>query len=171
MYVNNLYLRKIRELFKIKNDSKEKVERYVQKVREEWVEENMIDFYFFGQPDLDYLVRYYLACQAYVNKIMYEKVVTNLRKRLKNGCTACRYCMPCPFGVDIPGNFAIWNQYGMYDNKETFKNRVNHFIKNDKFADKCVKCGRCETLCPQHITIRDDLEHIIKDYNNIQYNN
>lgn len=104
-------------------------------------------------------------------KIMYEKVVTNLRKRLKNGCTACRYCMPCPFGVDIPGNFAIWNQYGMYDNKETFKNRVNHFIKNDKFADKCVKCGRCETLCPQHITIRDDLEHIIKDYNNIQYNN
>ena len=74
MYVNNLYLRKIRELFKIKNDSKEKVERYVQKVREEWVEENMIDFYFFGQPDLDYLVRYYLACQAYVNKIMYEKV-------------------------------------------------------------------------------------------------
>ena len=74
MYVNNLYLRKIRELFKIKNDSKEKVERYVQKVREEWVEENMIDFYFFGQPDLDYLVRYYLACQSYVNKIMYEKV-------------------------------------------------------------------------------------------------
>ena len=66
MYVNNLYLRKIRELFKIKNDSKEK--------GEEWVEENMIDFYFFGQPDLDYLVRYYLACQAYVNKIMYEKV-------------------------------------------------------------------------------------------------
>ena len=48
--------------------------------------------------------------------ITIEKVVNSLKSRLKNGCTGCRYCMPCPYGVDIPNNFAIWNQFGMYDN-------------------------------------------------------
>ena len=41
-----------------------------------------------------------------------------IRSRIKNSCTACRYCMPCPAGVDIPGNFAIWNEGSMYDIEE-----------------------------------------------------
>lgn len=44
--------------------------------------------------------------------ITIEKVVSSLKSRLKNGCTGCRYCMPCPYGVDIPNNFAIWNNLG-----------------------------------------------------------
>ena len=41
-----------------------------------------------------------------------------LRRRLKNGCTGCGYCMPCPAGVDIPGSFQIWNGMSMYQNRE-----------------------------------------------------
>ena len=40
--------------------------------------------------------------------------MTELRSRVQNGCTGCRYCMPCPAGVNIPGNFKVWNNYHMY---------------------------------------------------------
>ena len=44
-----------------------------------------------------------------------------LLSRVRNGCTGCRYCMPCPAGVNIPGNFSLWNSYGMYRNTEAAK--------------------------------------------------
>lgn len=43
-----------------------------------------------------------------------EKVADTLHKRTQNGCTGCSYCMPCPFGVDIPTNFKYWNNYYIY---------------------------------------------------------
>ena len=45
------------------------------------------------------------------NKI--KAIVEELRSRVQNGCTGCRYCMPCPAGVNIPGNFQVWNRYHM----------------------------------------------------------
>ena len=43
-----------------------------------------------------------------------DEIVKELRSRVQNGCTGCRYCMPCPAGVNIPGNFKVWNNYHMY---------------------------------------------------------
>ena len=43
-----------------------------------------------------------------------KEIVKELRSRVQNGCTGCRYCMPCPAGVNIPGNFKTWNNYHMY---------------------------------------------------------
>ncbi|MDE6419060.1 MAG: aldo/keto reductase, partial [Lachnospiraceae bacterium] len=45
-----------------------------------------------------------------------KEAVKTLRARVKNGCTGCRYCMPCPFGVNIPGTFKLWNTYHTYQN-------------------------------------------------------
>ncbi|CRZ34802.1 hypothetical protein DFR55_1253 [Herbinix hemicellulosilytica] len=89
-----------------------------------------------------------------------EKVRSVLKARVNNSCTACRYCMPCPAGVDIPRNFALWNKYGIYRNKNDIRwNWQNNF--DDKLkAKNCVQCGKCEKVCPQKISIRKDLQKL-----------
>lgn len=89
-----------------------------------------------------------------------EKVRTVLRARVKNSCTACKYCMPCPAGVDIPRNFAIWNKYGIYRNKNDIKWNWENGFKDEEKAKHCVQCGKCEKVCPQKISIREDLKKL-----------
>ncbi len=86
-------------------------------------------------------------------------VAKKVRDSRFNTCTKCRYCMPCPAGVDIPGNFAVMNEYAMFNDQAKARRR---FSELDGSADKCVQCGKCETLCPQHISIREDLKKGIK---------
>ncbi len=92
-----------------------------------------------------------------------KKAVVKFKARIKNPCTGCRYCMPCPSGVNIPRNFSAWNKYSMYDNMRVVAWAVNDMKEKGETADKCVKCGKCEKLCPQHISIRSDLEKVCKD--------
>lgn len=91
------------------------------------------------------------------------KAAATIRKRVANECTGCGYCMPCPAGVNIPQNFHIWNQYHMYMNAGGLNWMWNNEIGEEQKADKCIKCGKCETLCPQKIAIREDLEKILKE--------
>ncbi len=85
-----------------------------------------------------------------------QEVVATLNSRVKNGCTGCGYCMPCPFGVDIPGTFRLWNTYHMYQNYNMVKWGWEH--KDEKALPKnCAKCGKCEQICPQGLRIREDL--------------
>lgn len=86
-----------------------------------------------------------------------EDVVKEVKSRINVGCTACRYCMPCPFGIDIPRNFAIWNRYGMYRNVGDARWNYLMNMKPEERADQCKKCGKCETVCPQHLPIRKKL--------------
>lgn len=86
-----------------------------------------------------------------------EQVADRIRKHVFNGCTGCRYCMPCPNGVDIPGNFSIWNEYGMYRNAGSTKWRWNNHLSDEKKAKNCLSCGACEAVCPQHLSIIDNL--------------
>ena len=89
-----------------------------------------------------------------------KDVVAAVKARVKNGCTNCRYCMPCPFGVDIPRNFAIWNNYSMYGNAGGAKWSYYNDMKAENRADQCKKCGACEKACPQAIQIRDNLAQV-----------
>lgn len=89
-----------------------------------------------------------------------EKVRTVLRARVKNSCTACKYCMPCPAGVDIPKNFALWNKYSIYRNKNDIKWNWENSLKDKEKAKYCVQCGKCEKVCPQKISIREDLKKL-----------
>lgn len=84
-------------------------------------------------------------------------VVQKLRARVQNNCTGCRYCMPCPAGVNIPANFKIWNDYNIYQSYQVVKNRWEGMPEGER-PQNCVKCGACEAKCPQHIKIREDLE-------------
>lgn len=92
-----------------------------------------------------------------------EAAAGAIRSLVKNGCTACRYCMPCPFGVDIPGTFALWNNASMYGETEKSRAAYREKKENGESADLCRKCGKCETVCPQAISIRRDLEEAEKE--------
>lgn len=99
---------------------------------------------------------------------MVSQVAANIKKRTRNGCTGCAYCMPCPFGVDIPKNFRIWNDFSMYGNKEKTKQAFFQDLAPDSSADQCQKCGKCETVCPQSISIRKDLENASIELNSLK---
>ncbi len=89
-----------------------------------------------------------------------EQIKKIIREREKVGCTGCRYCMPCPKGVDIPGNFYYYNL--MYMEKKSsarFEFAQNMGMRKEPgFASQCVGCGKCEQHCPQHISIREKLK-------------
>ena len=89
-----------------------------------------------------------------------EKTAAILHSRIKIGCTGCRYCMPCPMGVDIPDNFSIWNKLSMFGQKDAIKKQwAAHFPDAEK-ASHCARCGKCEGVCPQKLPIRASLAQL-----------
>ncbi len=79
-------------------------------------------------------------------------------------CTNCRYCMPCPNGVDIPGNIGSYNEAIMYEKPAAsrghyswweFAFKEQGILDHDPRAAMCVQCGECEEKCPQHIPISE----------------
>ena len=96
-----------------------------------------------------------------------DQVAKTMKSRVKNGCTGCRYCMPCPFGIDISKNFAIWNHEAMYGNPEAAKKKYERELSESARADQCRKCGACEKECPQAIAIRQDLVRVAEDFKNM----
>ncbi len=93
-----------------------------------------------------------------------DKVKEIYISRIKVDCTNCRYCMPCPFGVNIPKNFKYLNMASIYsDVKKQKKKYVSYLNKNEK-SSNCRKCGKCEEACPQNIKIRNMLEEVVKTF-------
>ena len=87
-----------------------------------------------------------------------------INERAKVGCTGCRYCMPCPKGVDIPGTFKCYN--AMFTESKG-KGNLQFFqtvalSKEPAFPSQCVGCGKCEQHCPQNIPIREKLKEADK---------
>ena len=89
-----------------------------------------------------------------------DQVREIIREKEKVPCTGCRYCMPCPKGVDIPGTFACYNT--MYtESKASGRAQYMQTVgltAEPAFASQCVQCGKCELHCPQEIPIRDMLK-------------
>ncbi|MBQ6684128.1 MAG: aldo/keto reductase [Bacteroidales bacterium] len=101
-------------------------------------------------------------------------------------CTGCQYCMPCPYGIDIPGNFAHYNKMvnegnlvELGDNatsedrkayreaRRAFLVGYNRSIDRQRQADHCIGCGRCLHECPQSINIPRklaDIEEAVRSY-------
>jgi predicted aldo/keto reductase-like oxidoreductase len=77
------------------------------------------------------------------------------KKRLADlYCTGCKYCVPCPHGVDIPGVFGLMNTYRLYGLLEHSQSEYRGWMTDEKqTADYCEECGECEPKCPQKIPI------------------
>ena len=82
-------------------------------------------------------------------------------------CTGCGYCMPCPNDVNIPENFKYMNLHRVYGISEYARSAYARLGQPDSWpkglkADACIQCGECETKCPQHIPIIQQLEEVAK---------
>ncbi len=104
-----------------------------------------------------------------------QKIVAQIKaiykEKEKIVCTGCRYCMPCPKGVDIPGNFYYYNLMYM-ENKKTARSgfmQVMGLRENPGYATQCVGCGKCEAHCPQHLPIREKLKEADKHLRPLPY--
>ena len=73
--------------------------------------------------------------------------------------------MPCPMGVNIPKAFDYLNNASLFDDLSTFKENYIKSLKDKESPVNCIKCGKCETICPQHIEIRKSLEETISVFN------
>ncbi len=79
-------------------------------------------------------------------------------------CTACKYCVDsCPKNIPIPELFGCLNSKRMYNNWSA-SYYYNVHTRNGGSAGTCIKCGKCETFCPQHLKIRDLLETVAEEF-------
>ena len=92
---------------------------------------------------------------------VYEKIKTFYRSRIKIPCTNCRYCQPCMVGVEIPDCLAAYNDAFIYNDTAGAKFSYDAFTGFGGDASHCQDCGVCESLCPQHILIRDRLKEVV----------
>ncbi|MFW6014909.1 MAG: aldo/keto reductase [bacterium] len=92
------------------------------------------------------------------------KVIKKVKNKYEDlspiACTGCGYCLPCPNGVNIPGNFTLYNEAKVnekFDEKNIiYNNRWDNKVK----ASNCVACGACEPQCPQNLEIINLLEKV-----------
>lgn len=117
-----------------------------------------------------------LANEAYPNSLtdaelqLIKKVEKKYREIMKTGCTGCRYCTPCPSGVDIASCFEIYD--GMYlsgnekEAKLMYAAKPGGIIRGDVqgYASQCIQCGQCLEKCPQHLDIPSLLEAVVKEF-------
>lgn len=102
---------------------------------------------------------------------LFDAVRAAVNEKMKVPCTGCGYCQPCPAGVDIPGSFRCYNvRY-----TDNFFTGMREYLMCTTFraertnASLCIKCGKCEGHCPQHIAIRRELGQVVKHMENPVY--
>lgn len=96
-------------------------------------------------------------------KEILEKARTELNKIPLIPCTSCNYCTKvCPVNIGISGSFTAMNYLTLYGNKSAALHQAEWLVQGHglKPATECVKCGKCEEACPQHISIRDQLTEL-----------
>jgi len=84
------------------------------------------------------------------------KAAEIFHEKLKVNCTGCSYCLPCPYGVDIPTAFAYYNSYalfGKFNQKLAYALGTRAAGGKSHKASLCQNCGACAKKCPQHLPI------------------
>ena len=117
--------------------------------------------------------------QRFLDKDVAERIVG-----LENiPCNDCKYCMPCPYGIDIPAIFVHYNKCKndgtlprLKMDDEYYQLRRNYLIGLDRAvarmrqADHCIQCGQCEPHCPQNIRIPRELQKISQFVEDLKQN-
>ena len=89
------------------------------------------------------------------------KAIEEIKKFSELYCTGCKYCQPCPAGIDIPHIFEMYTYFNVYGLKEHAKGMMKRYVEREgKTFSDCLNCGKCEKKCPQHLEIRKNLETV-----------
>ncbi|MDA8427015.1 MAG: aldo/keto reductase [Treponema sp.] len=86
---------------------------------------------------------------------VYDAARAAMAAQVKADCTACRYCQPCPSGVEIPEVLAALNASAMWDTKDPW---LTGYTRIGGKPSACTECGQCEGICPQGLPIRSLLK-------------
>ena len=113
--------------------------------------------------------------------VFLEEMATQMMEYPLVNCTDCKYCMPCPWGIDIPGTFQHYNRAvteGTYaqskEQKDYAKLKKAFLVSYDRAvptvrqADHCISCGECLSHCPQSIAIPGQLRRIARYIENLK---
>lgn len=103
---------------------------------------------------------------------VFERVKSVLLQKTKIPCTGCGYCLPCPFGVDIPGCFTHYNEKYLLGDRSArwhYLQQLGVFPTRPANASLCQRCGKCEQHCPQAIPIRQQLQLVSREMEGVFY--
>jgi predicted aldo/keto reductase-like oxidoreductase len=101
-------------------------------------------------------------CLNEKERLLIQEVKETYLEKIEVGCTDCKYCMPCPFGVNIPRALRALNDAKMFGDINTSKKAYFDSVKIGNRADKCVNCKECLEKCPQKINIPKELEKLVE---------
>ncbi len=97
-------------------------------------------------------------------RTLIQTVTDTWHSLMKVPCTGCQYCMPCPFGVNIPSCFELYNNLFMFGDtwrtKAVYAARLGGILGGYSAASACMECGSCRAACPQGIDIPERLKEV-----------
>jgi uncharacterized protein len=82
--------------------------------------------------------------------LIFDSLRNSMKSKIKADCTACRYCMPCASGVDIPEVLAALNRASMWNDANSWQTGYSRIEGN---ASLCTGCAVCEGVCPQGLPV------------------
>ena len=94
-----------------------------------------------------------------------ENAAAEYRKLIVYPCTACKYCMPCTAGINIPKVMDFRNSYELYGKTRRSQWEYGFFL-NPK-PSECTNCGKCESVCPQHLSITSAMNEMVELFESV----
>jgi predicted aldo/keto reductase-like oxidoreductase len=93
-----------------------------------------------------------------------ERARQAYRARTVVDCTGCRYCMPCPQGINIPMMFSFLNDASLFGGLSEEKRAYNIEVGagHTASASTCAECGQCEEACPQQLVVSSELKKVVQ---------
>lgn len=127
-----------------------------------------VDLVLSGMSHIDHVkgnVKYaedsHVNCLNDQERALIQRVKTKYLEKIEVPCTNCKYCMPCPYGVNIPRAFRGLNEAKLFENVEQSKKEYLNAVGEEHLASKCTECNVCIEKCPQHINIPTDLKKVV----------